>query len=305
MKKSRILPALLVLMLLITGCKAPSVAVPESVNHVGLDRKPALSGTVSDGEGKWAYRITTYTVTGEHCAADDARHVLTRHSYQTPSMEVLRAEGEKDVPVAAVRAVKRFNEYFQEVLADEVAWFDEMAAAADEDYRAVGHQSTSLWQNSDFHYSDESELAFWSNEHLVCITTTRYSYSGGAHPSTWRSGEIFDLRTGRGVTVADLTDDIQALRSAVEQELLRQAKQRLQDSMELPNAEPLSYYDDYPETLAAWLERSVTLDDRGMTVIFSVYDIAPYAAGEQAFSMSYEFIAPYLNDYGRQMLELD
>ena len=41
-----------------------------------------------------------------------------------------------------------------------------------------------------------------------------------------------------------------------------------------------------------------------MTVVFGVYDIAPYAAGEQMFAISYDLIAPYLSDYGKALIGL-
>ena len=120
--------------LALTGCKGPSVPVPGSASHVDLERDTVLSGTVSDGESRWNYRITTYTVTGEHSADDGTRRVLSRHSYQTPTMEVTRAKGEERLSPAATQAAEKFNAYFQHVLEEEVAWFNEMAAAADEDY---------------------------------------------------------------------------------------------------------------------------------------------------------------------------
>ena len=300
MKKLRILAVLLVLAVAITGCKGPSMPVPGNANHLGLEQETVLSGTVSDGENRWDYRITTYTVTGEHCADDGSRRVLTRHSYQTPAMEVMSADGGKSVSSAAAHAADAFNAYFQQVLQDEVAWFDEMAVAADEDYRTVGKEHASMWGNEEFCYSDDATLDFWSNGRLVCVITTRSSYTGGAHPNTWRSGVTFDLRTGRIVTPADLADDLTGMQSAVDRELMRQAEERQRAAED----ESLVYYEDYPETLEAWMDRSVIFDDEGMTVIFGVYDIAAYSAGEQSFLIPYTYLAPYLSDFGRSVLEL-
>ncbi len=308
MKKLRILPALLALLTVIAGCKAPAVTVPESANRVDMARKGdlAISGTVSGREGRWAYRVTTYTVTGEHCAQDDPLHVITRHSYQMPTMTVVRSEGEKRLPDGAAQAAEQFNAYFEEELQQEVAWFDEMAAAADEDYRVVGHQRDSAWQDREFCFIEQATLDFWSNGSLLCVTTTRYSFTGGAHPNTWRAGVTFDLRTGKTVTVADLTDDVSTLESAVEQELLRQATERLKEPEEIPVDEaPPVYYDDYAETLGNWMERTVLFGEQGMTVIFGFYDIAPHSAGEQCFLIPYRLLAPYLNDYGAEALGLE
>lgn len=304
MKKLRILPVLMTLALVIAGCKGPSVPMPESASHVDLEREVVLSGTMSDGESRWKYRITTYTVSGEHCAQDGTERVLTRHSYQTPTMEVFRAEDGGGVSPAALYAAEEFNAYFRQVLQEDVAWFDEMAVAADEDYSMSRRLPDSVWNDEAFAYSDQATLDFWSNGRLVCVTTSRYTDTGGAHPNAWRSAVTFDLHTGRTVTAADLTDDPEVLRSAVERELLRQAQERQTgEDNEAADTVP-AYYEDYPETLGEWMDRALIFDDRGMTVVFSVYDIAPYSDGEQTFLIPYGDLAPYLNQYGRSVLEL-
>lgn len=307
MRKLRILPALLALALVITGCKAPSLPVPDSANHVDMEQRGdlAVSGTVSGGEGRWIYRVTTYTVTGEHFAADDVDHVITRQSYQMPTMSVSRSKGEKELPAAAARAAEQFNAYFEQVLEDEAAWFDEVAAAADEDYGAVGNERGSVWQDRRFCYWDEATLDFWSNDRILCVTTTRYSFTGGAHPNTWKSGVTFDLRTGKTVTAADLTDNVAALETAVTQELVRQAEERMKKPADpATDYVPPTYYDDYAETLGAWMDRTVIFGEQGMTVIFGFYDIAPHDAGEQCFLIPYRLLKAYLSDCGAEALGL-
>ncbi len=41
-----------------------------------------------------------------------------------------------------------------------------------------------------------------------------------------------------------------------------------------------------------------------MTVWFSEYDIAPHAAGIPMFDISYDVLAPYLNDSGAALLQI-
>ena len=300
MKRRWILPVAAALLMTAAGCSTPKVPVPHTADRVDLsrEREVVLSGTVEREEDAWDYRITTYTVTGEHCAEDDPGRVLTRHSYQLPSMEVLPAAEQKDAPEEASAAAREFNAYFEQVLREETDWFDEMALSADEDYKATGRRSDSLWQQKDFRYSDESTLDFWGNEYLVCVTTTRYSYSGGARPTMWRSCATFDLSTGKPVTLAELTGDVTRLQETVTRELLRQAAERREEA----GLEGPIYYDDFQETMQDWMERAVSFDDQGMNVIFGVYDIAPYAAGEQVFRIPYEVLSPCLNRYGKTVL---
>jgi len=304
MKKLRILPMLLALLLLSTACGA--VAVPKSADHLDLAEKVVFRGSAATAESRWNYEISTYTVTGEHYASDDPEHVLIRHSYQMPRMRVMDAQGQKkEQSGAASKAAREFNAYFESRLQDEVAWFDEMVAIAEEDYAAVGHEKDSLWQEENFCYSDETTLDFWTNDTVVCVTTTNYSYTGGAHPNVWRSAASFDLRTGKEVTLAEMTDDVARLEQVVAEELLRQAEERRVRDGEEPTEEKVAFFPDYQETLENWMERSVAFGDDGVTVIFAVYDITPYAAGEQVFTVPYELLKPCLNSCGRELLHLN
>ena len=140
---------------------------------------------------------------------------------------------------------------------------------------------------------------------MICVTTLNYSFTGGAHPIVWRTANSFDLRTGKEVTVAELTGNVAGLQKAVEEELLRQVEEkRLLPEQEM-TTDKIAFFDDYEETVADWMERSVSFGDDGMQVIFGVYDIAPYAAGEQVFTISYDLLRPYLNSYGKILLGLE
>ena len=306
MKKLRIVSMLLVLTLLMTACGA-FAAVPKSADYLDMEEESVLKGTAETDGSRWDYEITTYTVTGEHCARDDSGRVLIRHSYQIPRMKVSVPEDDRrdQSKADAKAAADAFNSFFEEKLKDEVEWFEEMAAVAEEDYKTAGHQEDSLWQQEDFCYSDETGLEFWTGGILLCVTTVNSSFTGGAHPNVWRSTANFDLRTGREIAMKDLTGDVDRLQQTVEQELLRQ----VETLRALPDEESaegkVHFFEDYAETLGNWMERSVAFCDEGMQVIFGVYDIAPYAAGEQVFTIPYEMLTPCLNRYGKTLLGLN
>ena len=50
---------------------------------------------------------------------------------------------------------------------------------------------------------------------------------------------------------------------------------------------------------------AVYIDEVGMTVAFSPYELACYAAGTQIFRMTYEWLRPHLSEYGCGALELE
>jgi hypothetical protein len=306
MKKLHILPLLLALTLLATACgAAPQVPVPDSVDRVAMaEGETALTGTVETDAGRWDYEITVYTVTGEHCAPDDADRVLVRHSYQLPRMSVSGFQGKKPTQVreAAEQVAADFNDWFDQRLRQAVSWFDEMAAAAEEDYRYTGKEEGSFWRESAFGYSDAVTQEFWTNGTLLCVTATESSFSGGAHGIVLKSAASFDLRTGDQVTAADLTDDPEGLRQAVKEELARQALRRQAPEDDEYAAGKVAFFDDWEETLDDWMERTVTFGDEGMQVIFGVYDIAPFVYGDQVFTIPYDLLAPELNAGGRALL---
>ena len=111
----------------------------------------------------------------------------------------------------------------------------------------------------------------------------------------------FDMRTGEEITINDMVDDYAGLRDAVALEILA----------EIADGKYVKYYDgellfdDYRETIPEWMTRAVFFEEESMTVVFGLYDIAAYAAGEQAFVIPYTLIEPYLNDYGRMALEIE
>ena len=64
------------------------------------------------------------------------------------------------------------------------------------------------------------------------------------------------------------------------------------------------FWEDYEDIIADWSSYAVSFDEEGMTVAFSPYELAAYAAGAQEFVLTYEELAPHLNQRGRQMLGL-
>lgn len=285
------------LTLLTTACGALS-AVPESADRVDLEKETAIKGTVETEGYQWSYEITSYTVTGEHYASDDPDILLMRHSYQIPSMKVSVPAGDKrrEAENAARAVADAFNGYFEEKLKEEVAWFEEMAAIAEEDYAARVKEGGA--NHDPVAYSDETTLDFWTDGSMLCVTTAESSYTGGAHGFSRRSVFNFDLRSGKQITLTDLVADDKGLQLAVEEELLRQVEERQ------AGAEGKLFFDDCAETLGEWMAREVAFRDEGMEIIFGLYDIAPYASGEQTFIIPYQMMEQYLNGYGRELLGL-
>ncbi len=85
------------------------------------------------------------------------------------------------------------------------------------------------------------------------------------------------------------------------EELIRQAEVRA----ERADTEPQRYYwEDYEEILSNWASYAVSFDAEGMTVSFSPYELASYAAGAQTFQVDYSLLEPLLSEEGAELLGL-
>ena len=252
------------------------------------DDTPKVTVTSPDGPV-----ISTEWTERQYTVSEQDETVLLTARYQIP---VLTLTGSPDNSDTAAKnrqaAVQRINDWFTDWRDQQVDMLDEMEQMAREEYEITGGER---WKTEDFVYRDEAGVSWWQNERLLCVTLSYVSYTGGAHPSTWRQAVSFDLSTGKTVSVTDLATDINQLEEAVYQLILRQ----IQDSGDT------SYFSDYDKTVLDWIERSVFYNAKGVTIVFNTYDIAPYSAGEQTFFIPYDLVKPYLNDYGLHLLELD
>ncbi len=196
------------------------------------------------------------------------------------------------------QAAKRVNIHFEQWLKDQKSNFNEISAMAESSYSESLDDPEVGWRNPDYCFLDEVDISSWSNQHLVCITFWRESFTGGAHGIASRQPVTFDVRNGREITINDMTDDYTGLCSTVETEICRQIREQAEES------DKSIFFKDYEEVIPQWINRSIFFWDENLEVVFGAYDIAPYAAGEQAFRIPYQLIATYLNDYGREVLEL-
>ena len=142
----------------------------------------------------------------------------------------------------------------------------------------------------------------YRTEQLVSVAGNYYSYTGGAHPNTVLMAWNFDLETGAFFVPEQLAGDGEAFSKAVSEEIVRQIGETAAE-YDLTAAE--MFWENYEEIAAGWSSYAVSFDETGMTVGFSPYELAAYAAGPQVFHLSYDLLAPHLSDYGRAVLGLE
>ena len=193
-------------------------------------------------------------------------------------------------------AAETFNAQFAAWTLDEE--FQELADLAREE-RAWRQESDIDWGPAFF---TEMTSETYQTDRLVSVAGDYYSYTGGAHPNTVLMAWNFDLETGAFFVPEQLAGDGEAFSKAVSEEIVRQIGETAAE-YDLTAAE--MFWENYEEIAAGWSSYAVSFDETGMTVGFSPYELAAYAAGPQVFHLSYDLLAPHLGDYGRAVLGLE
>lgn len=249
---------------------------------------------------KLAYQVET-RLWDDSVQTEDGT-VLAWYRFHLPEMTVLREDGtaletaDTAQEQQALEAAAAFNERFSGWIAPED--FENMAREAAAELEAFQNSGTD-WYGG---YSQELEISLYQTEHLVSIQGTYSSYAGGPHPNRWHMGWSFDLDSGTFFGPESLAADSADFQQAVLDELIRQADNRAAEY----GMEPQDlFWEDYQDILSNWSSYAVFFDENGMVVAFSPYELASYAAGSQAFRLSYDWLLPHLSEHGCQVLELE
>lgn len=110
---------------------------------------------------------------------------------------------------------------------------------------------------------------------LLSLVFLEYQFAGGAHGSTLQSGYTFDLTTGKQQSLADQflpgTDYV----TAISKEVKSQIQERgLTEAL----------FEPFKKIRP---DQGYYLTDQGLVVFFQQYEILPYAAGIQEFTIDY------------------
>lgn len=282
------------LSLLLTACSAATMADVKSAPPPA--DLPLVEAAVEEK--------ISYTV--ELQMWEDAVHAedgtcLVSSSFQIPVLTACREDGtaitepETEKETQALEVAAAFNERFSGwTSSEELYRLSEDAA----EYFAWRQEEGYEWFGG---YELELRCDVYQTEQLVSVSGLYYSDTGGAHPNTYEMGWNFDLETGVFFE-PELLAEGSALQETVSAELVRQAKARAADADMAPED---FFWSDYENILADWGSYAVYFNQDGMTVAFSPYELACYAAGSQEFHLSYAWLKPCLSQHGQNLLNLN
>ena len=211
-------------------------------------------------------------------------------TYTLPALRAVDGEGrelpEDQLSEDQQALIQRFCQPFDSWKANAEVF----AGHAEEDRETFGVEAV---------YSDDLQCSVYQTDKLISVSGAYYTYTGGAHPNTILLSWNFDLETGEYFDPG-LLDEETGFQEAVRTELVRQAEERAREA-----GQPDFFWSDYPDTLANWSSYAVSFGPEGMTVGFSPYELACYAAGPQVFQIPYDLLEPHLSGHGRALLGLE
>ena len=234
----------------------------------------------------------------EETVRDEDGAVLAECSYELPVMRALREDGSAlesastEAQERALSLAERFNARFAQWKANPGT----LAESAKED-RAFRNESGL----TPVAYTDNLNCAVYQTETLISVSGVYSTYTGGAHPNSILMSWNFDLEAGDFIE-PEMLDEGAGLRDYVHLALARQAREIAAGAGMTPKD---LYWEDYADILSDWPSYAVSFDAEGMTVGFSPYELACYAAGPQVFRLTYEELLPYLGQHGKALLGLE
>src|SRR5699024_2514605 len=131
---------------------------------------------------------------------------------------------------------------------------------------------------------------------IVSVRMDNTCYSGGAHPNSYTNSYLFDLATGQFIDPIQVADDPETFRAGAAEKLVEQAEAREED---LPG-----YWPDYRDILERWNEGAALFGPEGLTVVYSPYELGPYAMGAVELAVPYGELADLLGPGGLERLGL-
>ena len=294
----KILIALL-LSLLLTACSAPS-AQEEATKPAPPPppQEEEVEQPAEPQEQRIRYEADITLFADTLYAADGTQ--LLHYAARVPHLSAWREDGTEITEAQnlketrALEAVQAFNDCFAVWYEKEAIRESADAASADLEW----HREEQMdWYGG---YQMELNCTVYQTEQLVSISGVYYAYTGGAHPNTYLLGWTFDLTNGQFFGPERLAEYTQ-LQEAVASEIIRQAQERAAEYEMLPEE---MFWPEYESIIADWPSYAISFNENGMTVAFSPYELAAYAAGVQEFFLPYDFLAEYLDEPAKITLGL-
>lgn len=224
----------------------------------------------------------------ESYTADDGT-VLAQCDYHLVTMDVSNLEElSADAAQRAQQVADNFNARMTARMNDAMSFGKEL-----EDMARSAYESGYF----DMLYSDNASASVELQGRIYCVRIDSGSFSGGAHPNSYTDSYLFDLELGQFIDPAQVADDPVTFQKGAAELLLEKAREQDEEIRS-------GYYPEYAEVISHWYDGTVLFDSEGMTVVYSPYELGPYAMGTVELKLSYDEIRDLLGPGGLERLGL-
>ncbi len=272
--------------------EASSPAAEKPAENPAQEETNGAEDKPQTGTTAWHYVLITDKWTEEKKNAEGV--LLAETSYELPKLEAICDGGDtsQTPPEAQRKVCEAFNSRVAE-LSRSLSTAEKLAESAQEQYSEMSEE----YRKSFGHYTEELRVSeSCQRGDLLEVLFQTYGYWGGAHGGSSFFSWHYDLADGKFIELADLSDQPGKLNQMVANEII--------SSIENGN-DTDEYTEDYAEIIRAKEGFEVSFGADTMSVIFSQYEIASYAFGIPTFEISYDKLAPFLNERGRHLLWFD
>ena len=129
-----------------------------------------------------------------------------------------------------------------------------------------------------------------ADKRIVTMVTAVDRYSGGAYGTSTQEGFVFDGKTGKRLTLDDLSGQPGLFRSTLLEAMVKLAEETPEIQEKIGFFGPMDYRTAFHGLLR---EGSWFLTETGLTVFSNEEELGPHAAGTVEFPIPYETLAPY------------
>lgn len=298
MKKALVILLALALALSLFGCgnqtqpAQQGTDTPAAADTPASEAEPAAEEEPPAAE-EWHFTVNI-DLSEEEYTTDDGT-VFATSSYEQPVLQLENAEGEVfdgSVPERGVTP-EQFDAcaVFNEATTTSGLWDYDIEAEGLDFYNRRGEADEGMPNV----YDELTVSSINLTGDLVSVMASASVYLGGAHPSNGLCAWNFDVQKREFVDLLDLTDRSDELVTAIIYEISSQV-----NSLDYSEG----FYENWFETLSAMDDFDVYFGEDAMTVFFQEYVLGSHAVGVQSFNIPYDLISRYLNDYGKQLLNL-
>lgn len=122
----------------------------------------------------------------------------------------------------------------------------------------------------------------YNKDCIISMYFDTYEYTGGAHGTTVREADTWNLSTDTKVELSDLFVYPKNFEEYVTKNILQQIEENIKEGNNI-------YFDDFRQTVVEkFNKRDFYLTEEGIVIFYQLYDIGPYSSGIITFLIPYK-----------------